>query len=92
MTNQIHDTGARGTSSLARESRKARFNGSLTDKQRKAAGALRARRPTCVPGTNGIIVPTEAETWHNEITTAVLKLKLNPAQVKTFCDVAGVAD
>lgn len=64
----------------------------LTRKQIKAAAALRAKRPMCLPGTNAIIRASEAQSWHDLVTKATLDLKLNPQQVPAFCDACGVAD
>lgn len=63
----------------------------LTLLQKKTAATLRAMRPMCVPGTNAIILASEAEAWHGLVTKAAIELNLNPQQVATFCDAAGVA-
>jgi hypothetical protein len=64
----------------------------LNMKQRKAATALRAKRPMTVPGTNAIIVAAEARAWHDEVATEAVRLNLKPDQMTAFCDLAGVAD
>lgn len=63
----------------------------LTIKQKKAAATLLAKRPMCLPGTNAILRASEAEAWHDLVTTAAIELKLNPQQCQAFCDAAGVA-
>lgn len=64
----------------------------LTVKQRKAAQNLRAQRPMTIPGSNAIIVRSEATEWHNRVATVALAAKITPAQEKAFFDLAGVAE
>lgn len=64
----------------------------LNHKQHKAAKALRAKRPMCVPGTNAIIVKAEALQWHADVAADAMSLDVKPDQMTAFCDVAGVAE
>jgi hypothetical protein len=64
----------------------------LTTDQKKAASALLAKRPMCVPGTRAIILEGEARTWHNEVVRTIEDLGLKPQQVTAFCDACGVAE
>jgi hypothetical protein len=64
----------------------------LNHKQRKAAEALRVKRPMCIPGTNAIIVLKEAHEWHADVAGVALEQDIQPDQMTAFCDVAGVAE
>jgi hypothetical protein len=64
----------------------------LTKKQRKAALALLAKRPAVLPGTRAILIAADQSHWHDLVTKAAIELRLNPAQIVAFCDLAGVAD
>ncbi len=67
-------------------------NPDLTVKQKKAAIALRAKRPMCVPGTNAIISSSEAKVWHDAVATAGIEHDVTTDQLPAFCDLCGVAD
>lgn len=64
----------------------------LTIKQRKAAQNLRQQRPMTIPGTNAIIVRTEAKEWHDRVASVAIAAKIKPAQEKAFFDLCGVAE